>query len=80
MPILRLKFKTTYDSGEIQQTERTSLANAGDGGATIYPLVQSQQIDARFGGTNPLRDGQQQTERRQHRGEIKGRREEWRTG
>jgi hypothetical protein len=34
------------------------------------PLVQSQQIDAGFGGTNPLRDGQQQTERRQRRGEI----------
>jgi hypothetical protein len=47
------------------------LADAGDGGAKVYPLVQSQQIDAGFGGTEPLRDCQQQTERTQPRGEIR---------
>ena len=46
------------------------MADAGDGRAKVYPLVQSQQIDAGFGGTDPLGDWQQQTERCQHRGEI----------
>ena len=54
----------------IQQAQRTSLADAGDGGAKVYLVVQSQQIDAGCGGTDPLRDRQKRTERRHHRGEI----------
>ena len=33
------------------------MADAGDGRAKVYPLVQSQQIHAGFSGTDPLRDG-----------------------
>jgi hypothetical protein len=65
-----LNWDTQKQLVPIQQTEGTSLANAGDGRADVYPLVQSEQIHARFGGTDPLRDWQQQTERRQHRGET----------
>src|SRR5919109_3424700 len=55
-------------SGQVQQAPRTSVADTGDGGAEVYPLVQSEQIHAGFGGANPVRDQQKQTERSQQRG------------
>ena len=55
---------------QIQQAQRTSLAHAGDGGAKVYLVMQSEQIDAGCRGSDPLRDRQKRTERRHHREEI----------
>ena len=46
------------------------MAHAGDGGAEVYPLVQSEQIHAGFSGADPVRDRQKRMERSQHRGRI----------
>ena len=34
------------DTIQVQQAQGTSLADAGDGGAEVYPLVQSEQVYA----------------------------------
>src|SRR6516164_7334371 len=39
----------------VQQTQGTSLADAGDGGAEVYRIVQFEQIDARFGTVENVR-------------------------
>ncbi len=66
---------------QIQQAQRTSLANAGDGGAEVYLVVQSEQIHAGFGGADPVRD-RQQDDRNEARIEegYRGNRKEWRPG
>jgi hypothetical protein len=39
----------------VQQTQGTSLADAGDGGSEVYRIVQFEQIDARFGSVENVR-------------------------
>src|SRR4029453_8344117 len=39
----------------VQQTQGTSLADAGDGGSEVYHIVQFEQIDARFGSVENVR-------------------------
>src|SRR5215217_4798379 len=39
----------------VQQTQGTSLADAGDGGSEVYRIVQLEQIDARFGSVENVR-------------------------
>ncbi len=45
---------TQKQSVQIQQTEGTSVADAGDGRAEVYLVVQSEQIDAGLGGIDQV--------------------------
>src|SRR5215216_4141076 len=60
---------------QVQQTEGASLAHAGDGGAEVYPLVQSEQIHAGFSGADPVRDRQQRLERNPNRERVQSQQE-----
>src|SRR6266550_1824127 len=60
---------------QVQQTEGASLAHAGDGGAEVYPLVQSEQIHAGFSGADPVRDRQKRLERNPNRERIQSQQE-----
>src|SRR5262249_5041369 len=41
---------------QIQQTQGTSLANAGDGGSTVYLVLQSEQVHEGFGSAHLVRE------------------------
>src|SRR5215471_3899471 len=60
---------------QVQQTAGASLAHAGDGGAEVYPLVQSEHIYAGFSSADPVRDRQKRLKRNPNRERIQSQQE-----
>ena len=55
---------------QIQQTQGTSLANAGDGGSAVYLVLQSEQIHEGFGSANLVREWNKRLDRSPNRRRI----------
>src|ERR1043166_2231044 len=55
---------------QIQQTQGTSLANAGDGGSAVYLVLQSEQIHEGFGRAHLVRERNKRLDRSPDRRRI----------
>src|SRR5712664_632447 len=59
---------TQKQSIQIQQTEGTSMAHAGDGRPEVYLIVQSKQIHAGLGGIDEVRNRDMRRNRNRNEG------------